>query len=393
MPPSDPREDNVASPQPVAPHTRRAALTPEQRRFLGTQRSTSGPASDQPEIGKPADDAPQSEPEPVQILTPESPVAEQPRAKKAEPRRTTPSVALHTEGAKRFAMRQALVVIGALLVIAGVFYAGSKYQRVRYLIETRVNDEELEAGPAKYPDLSAEELVEAALDAERAGDWQGATERFIEAKRKDRAYPGILFRIGKTAYDRGDYAAADEALVHALRFGENIAVANHLRGLIAVRRPDLPAAVRFFEAAANAEPFVSEFFYFLGETLRLDNRPREAIRRYQQTIKRTPSKQDAAVCEFKIRLARMEAAEASAVDAEVEEKRKAGPLPLDWLMTDAALKVYTGQIPAAVQLISEARAQGVSSFFVTLAGDTIFRRAGETHPEIAALLGPVGTGN
>ena len=282
-------------------------------------------------------------------------------------------------------MQRALVILGILVFLFVIFWAGRKFDRMKDLIKDRMNAYELKGGPDKFPGQTAEELVEAALAAEKQGDWAGAAERFIAAKRKNQNYKGILFRVGKSAYDRGDWIGADEALEQALKFRENIAVANHLRGLIAVRKRDLPAAERYFEAATKAEPFVSDFFYYWAEALRLNQHPRDSIRRYQQAIYRTASPTDATLCQFKIRLARIEAAEAAAVAAEVEEMRKAGPLSVDWLMTDAALKLHAGKIKEAAESISEARSGGTIGLFVTCAGDTVFLRASEAHPEIAAV--------
>jgi tetratricopeptide (TPR) repeat protein len=285
-------------------------------------------------------------------------------------------------------LQHAVLVIGGLILLVAIFYAGRKFDYVKYAFMSRINAKELEGGPDKFPGVTSEELIETALAAEKRGDWQEAAERFIAAKRKNRAMPGILFRLGKSSYDRGDMQGAEIALEHAIRFGENLPVANYYRGLIAVRRHDLAAGTRFFEAAANAEPFVADFHYFWGEALRLDHHPREAIKRYQQAVLRTPSTQDATLCQFKIRLARIEAAEAPKIAAEVEEARKAGDLSVDWLMTDAALLIHAGKIAGAAQRISEARAKGLSGLYLTCAGDTVFRKAAETYPEIAALVAP-----
>lgn len=283
-------------------------------------------------------------------------------------------------------MRQALFVIALLVLVAGVFLAGKKFDAIHYALITRLNAKELEGDPDKFPGASAEELIETGLAAEKRGDWQDAADRFIAAKKKNRSIPGILVRIGRNCLTRDDLDGATIAFDHALRFGENLATASYYRGLIAVRKHDLPAATRYFEAATVAEPFVADFFYYWAEALRLDQHPREAIHRYQQAIERTPAASDGTLCQFKIRLARIEAVEGSKVREEVEEQRKAGPLSVDWLMTDAALQIQAGEIAQATRLIFQARAQGLSGLFLTCAGDIIFRQAAEHHPEIAALV-------
>jgi len=369
------------SPPGIAP-TRRKGITPEERRLLGTPRTVA------PESPVASIDEPDEEPTPPSFEeTLPAPIPDRSAAPESGRERTRGvTVVEETKGSRRIETQRAILVIGLLIFIFAIFWAGRKFDRVRYMITSRMNATKLEGGPEQFPGLTAEELVEEALAAEKRADWTGAAQRFVEAKRKDRLYQGILFRIGKSAYDRGDWAGADQALEQALKFRENVAVANHLRGLIAVRRHDLPAAERFFEAATKAEPFVADFFYFWGETLRLNQRPRDAMVRYRQALVRTPSTSDATLCQFKIRLARLEATDAPALATEVEEMRKAGPLSVDWLITEAALQLHAGNIKEAVDAISQARSAGSTGLFLTCVGDTIFLKASESHPEIAALV-------
>lgn len=384
---TDPEQED-ATPSPRPEPSRRKALTPEQRRLLGTARSLPHRQRDEPaeppssrEPAAPALERPAARPSGASPIEPTDPTAAAP----AEERRRGPSLQDQTKASRHVEMRHAILVIGVLIFLVAIFYAGRKFDRAKGFIMSRMNAKALDAGPEKFPGLTSEELVEAALAAEKQGDWEGAAQRFLEAKRKDLRYQGILFHIGKTAYDRRDWVAAEKALDQSVKFGENIAVANQLRGLIAVRQKDLAAAGRFFEAASKAEPFMADFYYLWGDTLRLDQRPREAIRRYHQAIQRSRTAQDATLCRFKIRLARIEAAEASALSVEVEEARKAGPLSIDWLMTDAALQMHAGKIKEAAELISQAKAGGLSPMFIGCAGDTVFLKAAEAHPEIAAV--------
>ncbi len=366
---------------------RRRPLTPEQRRLLNTPRTfppNESRVSPTPEREKPSvDDIPE----------PAAPSSEKQEALAADPppeRRQgsarMANVVEQSKASRALEMRHAIVVISALILLAAIFFAGRKFDAIKYHLMTRLKAPEIEEGVKKFPGLSADELIESALAAEKRGDWQEAADRFLAAKIQNRAIPGILFRIGKGAYDRNDFAAADPAFDHAIRFGENIPTSNYYRGLIATRRHDLPAATRFFEAAANAEPFAADFFYFWGEALRLDHHPREAIKRFEQAFKRTPNPTDAILCQFKIRLARIEAVEGTKVNEELDEMRKTGPLPVDWIMTEAALQLQAGNIPQVVQLISQAKEKGVTGLFVTCAGDTVFLQAAAAHPEIAELI-------
>ncbi len=383
----NPSEQDEPPTPPPPERGRRKSLTPEQRRFLGTPRAGADRERE--------DDLETSSARPASTLSPaQTPVqTEQPTpAVDPEVSPRTPEAATElrkhfsgreTQASRRSEMQRALIIISILVFLAMTFFVGRQFDRLKYFIVSRVNPPDFESGPEKFPGLTSEELVEGALAAEREGDWGGAAQRFFEAKRKDLRYQGLLFRVGKSSYDRGDWDGADYALEYALKFGENVAAANHLRGLIAVRRRDLAAADRFFEAATKAEPLVAEFFYHWGDALRLDQRPRDAIRRYQQAIMRTSSPSDVTLCRFKIRLARIETAEASALYSELEKMREAGALSVDWLMTHAALELNAGRIQSSAQLILQARSRGVAGLFDPCSGDVIFRKAAEAHPEIA----------
>jgi tetratricopeptide (TPR) repeat protein len=238
-------------------------------------------------------------------------------------------------------------------------------------------------------------LVEQALAAERLGNWKEAVERLLVAKRRNVLYRDLLFHAGKLCYDHGDFDGADQLLERAVVFGDQVDTANYLRGLIAIGRNDFPAAEQLFEAAINAEPFTPGYYYYLAETLRREQRPKEAVPRYEQAATRTVNEQDAALCRLKARLAKAETADRPQLQTEVDKKRSSGPLTADWLLTDAALKIEAGESEQAVQLIRQAR-EADSPQLATLFGsgiaDMLFIAAAGKHPEIAEAC-RVGAGS
>lgn len=246
---------------PERDSSRRKFLTPEQRRFLGTPRAISSQRREETSEASQAFTSPPPASESHTPRLPESSaelLAPDSGAPAPERNRSFP-IREQTKASRRLEMQHAIIILGILITLVGIFWAGRKFDHVKGFIMSRVNPNELEAGPERFPGLTSGELVENGLALEREGDWEGAAQRFLEAKRKDLRYEGILFHLGKGNYDRKNWEGADRALEQALKFGENIAVANQLRGLIAVRRRDLPAAERFFEAAARAEPFLADF--------------------------------------------------------------------------------------------------------------------------------------
>jgi hypothetical protein len=93
--------------------------------------------------------------------------------------------------------------------------------------------------------------------------------------------------------------------------------------------------------------------------------------------------QDATVCRFKIRMAELEAASAAEVSAAIEKKQSAGPLPVDWLMTAAALNIRQGNLGEALRFLTDARNGNNPGLFASCVNDLFFRDECQKQPELA----------
>ena len=397
-------------------------MTPEMRRFLGRARSRHDPV---PEDELPKDSPPATE-EKIPRLSRErksevtltrqkeekekekeeeeeekredkQPVEEEPAGAEADdkaPAQQQMAVLPDQKFSRIAQMQRFALIIGTLFLLGATFYIGHKAAYWKYLIMSRNQPKLADMAPDKFPELPADELIEQALAAERMGNWREAVERMVAAKQRNLSYRGILFRAGKLCYDHGDFDNADKLLERAIAFGEHVDTANFLRGLMAVGHSDLAAAQRFFEAAVTAEPFIPGYYYYWAEALRRNHQPNEAIRRYEQAAARATSEQDAVVCRFKVRLARIEAAEGPQLGAEIEKKRSEGTLSVDWLLTDAALQIQQSDIVQGVQLIEQARTADEArlfSLFASCTSDMLFNKASRNHPEIAQACRVGGT--
>lgn len=393
-------------------------ITPEQRRFLGPARSrhdwvgaeeaqagTDIPADVEREIGQRSTeegyvpstpDARSSEPPagsgthspaksyPQEGFEPEDLEEGQQSDQKPERQRTR-RLESRSTFSRVLELQNVLLLLGGVFVLVVAFYVGKKFDYWRYVIASRSNIQLSASEANRFPNMSAGELVEGGMAEERLGNWKEAADRFIAAKYKNLFYPGLLFRAGKLYYDHGTFDPADTLFERAIAFKEDVDTANYYRGMIANGRGDYPAAERFFEAASNAAPFNADYFYSWGETLRRDHKPKESLIRYEQAARRAGEAEEN-ICRFKMRLAMIEAGEAEKVAADVEGKRRAGSLSVDWLMTDAALQIQAGRTEDAVRLIQEARLADQSllrGHFAACAGDKFFTEASNKYPEIA----------
>lgn len=373
---------------------RRSSLTPEQRRFLATSRvkeerekpATESEPEDSKTVAAPGPIV--AEPEPIKVSASNTldEVIAEPGEREDRKVRSSGMLKPNEKQSRRSEMHRAIVIIGALVLLGLMFYVGLKFHYWKYLLFSARNAPKLEESAAdKFPGLSSDELVVQALEAERAGQMKEAAERFIAAKHKNLRYRGILFRVATIGYNGGDFDTADKLFERAIAFGENVDTANYYRGLIAVRRKDLAGAQRSFAAAAEAAPFTADYHYYLAEALRMNHQPSEAIPRYEHGALLARTEQDATVCRFKIRMARLEAADASKVREEILEQQRAGALSVDWLMTAAALHIREGRLDEATALIMQARDANQPGLFVSCTSDFYFVEAAQKHPRLAEV--------
>ena len=349
----------------------RLRLTPEQRRFLGGSRSVNP---------QPAAEQKAPRPEPAAKPKGAPPVPPRPPEPSHAPRRSRGG-----GFSKVLEMQRLALVVGALILLGATFYIGKKFEYWRYLIATRNEAKIAAKTTGEFAGASAEELVEHAVMDEELGHWDDAAKRLIAAKYKNMALGGILFHAGKLYYDHSDFDSADRLFESSVGFGENVDAANYYRGMIAVSRSDFPAAERFFEAAMNAAPFNADYYYSLAETLRKDHKPKDAIARYEQAARRGQESEQT-ICRFKARMAALEAGDVDPLRDELEQKRKLGPLPIDWQMTDAALAIHQGDASQAVKIIEQAREADrlqLDARFAACVGDRFFAVACQSNQELA----------
>jgi len=285
-----------------------------------------------------------------------------------------------------FDFGRALLVLGGILALVLAFYVGRKFDHWRSALLAGRQEPKIEQVKDRFGNRSADELVREALVAQRAGRIPEAIELLLGAKRRNLHYRGIMFRVGRLAADAGRFDDADKFFERAISFDEDVDSANFQRGLIAVRRKDFPAAQRYFREAAEAGPFVPDYPSHLGEALRMDHRPHEAMPAYELAALLSRDDEDHAVAEFKVRMAQLEAGDAPAVTAQIEAQRERGPLPVEWLMTAAAWHLREARVPQARALIDQARAGNQPGLFVSCAADLVFMSAAEEHGELAESL-------
>ena len=397
--------------------SRRLRITQEQRKVLGPARSKHDRTEAETEEARAAEpeSAPAMKPEiaPDVILPPEPSFAASeflrretvPREREEPESEPEPPVAGQSAGRRvdpgKFArvlqMQNVALLLGAVFLLFAAFYVGKKFDYWKYQLSSQLHAKNAPPETGKYAGSSANELVDQAIVAERVGNWGEAVERLLTAKHKNLLYPGLLYRAAKLYYDHGDFDSADHWFERAVAFREDVGEASYYRGMIATGRHDYVAGAMFYEAAASASPFKADYFYSWAEALRRDHRPKEAMVRYQEAALRAqPAEEN--VCRFKARMAAIEAGDAAEVSGELDKKITAGPLPVDWQMTQAALQLQAGKMEEAIATVKAARSADTSlgqGHFAACAGDRFFTDAAANYRQLADALsvGPAPSPN
>src|ERR1043166_6842672 len=186
-------------PESESERRRKKGMSPELRRFLGPARSLQG--REENETPSAEDVESDIEQQPESELPPEYEVEEERPRPKARPARQEYTEAEQVGGSGRsvvlapaadlsrvIQMQTVALIIGGILLLGGVFYVGKKFEYLKYLITAANKPKLTDTSPDKFPNLSAEELIEQGLASERLGRWSDAIERFMSAKRKNLAY-------------------------------------------------------------------------------------------------------------------------------------------------------------------------------------------------------------
>jgi tetratricopeptide (TPR) repeat protein len=98
------------------------------------------------------------------------------------------------------------------------------------------------------------ELLEAGQKAYALGDWEGAEQRFAQARSMRPGHAAPCYYLGLLAYDAGNYAGAEDLYNAALYNGAAAAPVHYALGLNAAAAGRSADGIRWLEQAAAADP-------------------------------------------------------------------------------------------------------------------------------------------
>lgn len=145
--------------------------------------------------------------------------------------------------------------------------------------------------PAPSPHLTA--LIEAALGAHQAGQFEAAEPLYREALALDPAHTGALHYFGVLHYQRGHHDIAASLMSRALKLDRHNAACWSNRGLVAAALGHLDEAMICYDQALQLQPDFADAHNNFGVALQAQGSVREAIEHYRLALATNPALVDA----------------------------------------------------------------------------------------------------
>ena len=224
----------------------------------------------------------------------------------------------------------------------------------------------------------SERALQAVNDALRMahhGDLQGAENRFKQVLAEQPEVRGVQYQLAQLETRSGSSLDADLPLERSSDAGEFLAACCYMRARTAGLKGDYGRAAREFQTAAHEEPFDGASFFYWGEALRRAGQPKSAVSVLDQALERVHTGSDGAVYLFKQRLAKVEAGDDEAFNAELAEYLKQTPVPGDFLLLSAAQDILQGKFAAAAESLKKASTVLPAGVYDLLVKDYLYQSA------------------
>ena len=224
-----------------------------------------------------------------------------------------------------------------------------------------------------------------ALAAAHKGNLDGARKILDEALAKTPDLPGVQYQLARISLETGDLLDADVHLDRSSDAGEFMAACCYSRARFAGMKGNYAEAVRQFEIAAHEEPFHGTSFFYWAEALRRQGQTLNAIEVFDQAIDRAHTETEGVLYQFKQRLAKVEAGNDEAFNAELADHLKQPTVAGEWLLLSAARDINRRAFPAAAETLKKAAAALPTADYNLAVKDYLFQSAA-SEPALAPLV-------
>ena len=202
-----------------------------------------------------------------------------------------------------------------------------------------------------------EENLDAAYSAQKAGKYAAARQLFSSLKATHPSWYSIDAAAGTAEMFQQDWPAAQisfEALTNREVAGAD---ANFRLGILFTVRKAYDRAERCFAAAVAGDPSRPEFYFFWGECLHQEGKPREAIRRFRSALLRNEFVAADSFYRLKLWLCEVQAdlEDHDGTSVQIDSAMAQPAPPIEALVATAARDIKAGDFKMAASRLLQAR--------------------------------------
>lgn len=241
---------------------------------------------------------------------------------------------------------------------------------------------EKQVANALAPEVQAQ--VDAAFDATKHTQYQEAHDRFAVLYKDHPEWWSMGIETARTSLYLHDAQGAQRALREVSAI-EALPDADFIMALLHLTNKEMDLAETSFATAVARDPARPDFYYFWGEALRRDGKPREAVEKFRSALLRNQYENAEGLYRLKYWLSQIQAdaEESGGANKEINAGLAADHPPYEALFAAAAREMKARRYPEAIKLITRARALTEPSVFRVIMEDPTFTEEAGTHAEFA----------
>ena len=230
--------------------------------------------------------------------------------------------------------------------------------------------------------------VDAAFAANKAGQFADARQRFASLADQHPNWPSMRIEAARSTLYEHDFDAAGLILSTVQRAGAN-ADAEFLSGLLQMTTQTYDKSESAFERAVAIDPARADIFYFWGECLRREGKPRDAADKFREALMRNQYETTEGLYQLKLWLSEIQSDEETAkgtnakIDADLASGHPSGPA----LFAAAAREIKAGQFKEAGAHVGQAQKVMEPAVFRVILQDPTFLEQ-NLRPELAPYYQP-----
>lgn len=235
------------------------------------------------------------------------------------------------------------------------------------------------------------EIVDRVLGAVAHGEIKEAASLLADAQQRGVPLPGLRYQAALLALNLGEFIPAKNLLDESIDLGDAVPECCYLRASTEAGRGDYKAASEGFLEAVKAAPFNPRYRFFLAESLRRQGSPTQAIKQFEEALQCRPSVADGELIIFKLNLAHVEADNDPEFNQDLVNRLAQENAPVSVLLFGVAREINRADYAAATAYLQRAAKAAPPGVLSARLRDYCFRlppQEKERTAEWAALTQP-----